>query len=230
MGEAGRARRLTFMQRFYRDLDLEVHCQRLVVNGSPFAFLFTALFLSLSPSLPLFSHAHIASTLVALAPRLFVGLHWSVCLLQVSLRGAVLTLVESTAGGSVELCAFTVDLLTLRKAGASDATRATVHHVQASHEPVLEHPSRRPFLLCIDLPVFFSSPVFLCCASPPAPRCVPARSQVDDMRPTAGMPVVFQPMDSGFNSHVRDDGRRDVPFVQVSPHATAPRVALKRRS
>jgi hypothetical protein len=35
------------------------------------------------------------------------------------------------------------------------------------------------------------------------------------MRPTARMPVVFQPMDSGLNSHVRDDNRRDVPFVQV---------------
>jgi len=42
-----------------------------------------------------------------------------------------------------------------------------------------------------------------------------AHPQVDDMRPTARFPVVFQPMDSGFNSHVRDDNRRDVPFVQV---------------
>ena len=38
--------------------------------------------------------------------------------------------------------------------------------------------------------------------------------QVDDMRPYANMPVVFQPLDSGWNSCLRDDGR-DVAFLQV---------------
>lgn len=60
-------------------------------------------------------------------------------------------------------------------------------------------------------------------------RCdAAAHPQVDDMRPTARFPVVFQPMDSGFNSHVRDDNRRDVPFVQVFLESALKEVLCKK--
>ena len=39
--------------------------------------------------------------------------------------------------------------------------------------------------------------------------------QIDDMRPNARLPVVFQPTDSGWNCPMREDGRKDVPFLQV---------------